>query len=48
MHQGTSYEYLQAYAEKMEQSVDRAVFSLLGEIEAVLQQITAVSSVSCQ
>jgi len=39
VHLGTSYEYLEAYAKKMEQSVERAVFSLLGEIEGVLSII---------
>lgn len=30
---------LEAYAEKMGQSVDKAVFSLLGEVEGVLRLI---------
>ncbi len=35
-HVGTSYEYLESYASKIGQGVERAVFTLLGEIEAVL------------
>ena len=38
-HLGTSYEYLTAYAERMRMPVERAVFSLLGEIENVLKII---------
>ena len=41
VHLGTSYEYLEAYAKKIEKPVDKAVFSLLGEIEGVLQVILA-------
>ena len=35
-HLGTSYEYLAAYAERLGKPVERAVFSLLREIEGVL------------
>ena len=34
-HVGTSYEYLESYASKIGQSVEKAVFSLLGEIKGV-------------
>ena len=38
-HLGTSYEYLAAYAERMRMPTERAVFSLLREIEEVLLMI---------
>jgi len=45
VHLGTSYESLEAYAKRMEQSVERAVFTLLGEIKDVLRVILEADSV---